>query len=142
MILFDANKCVSCNSCIRACPTPEANKAVQTEDGRTVYNIDPDKCIRCGACVKDCSHGARTYEDDTAGFWNDVKGGKQVVLLVAPSIKVAFDGCWRNVLEFLRSNGVNLRCLLRRGYLHMGAYQVSPEESRKEAHLAALPGYR
>ena len=106
MILFDANKCVSCNSCIRACPTPEANKAVQTEDGRTVYNIDPDKCIRCGACVKDCSHGARTYEDDTAGFWNDVKGGKQVVLLVAPSIKVAFDGCWRNVLEFLRSNGV------------------------------------
>ena len=39
MILFDANKCVSCNSCIRACPTPEANKAVQTEDGRTVYNI-------------------------------------------------------------------------------------------------------
>ena len=36
MILFDANKCVSCNSCIRACPTPEANKAVQTEDGRTV----------------------------------------------------------------------------------------------------------
>ena len=110
MILFDANKCVSCNSCIRACPTPEANKAVQTEDGRTVYNIDPDKCIRCGACVKDCSHGARTYEDDTAGFWNDVKGGK--------------------------------RCLLRRGYLHMGAYQVSPEESRKEAHLAALPGYR
>ena len=120
MILFDANKCVSCNSCIRACPTPEANKAVQTEDGRTVYNIDPDKCIRCGACVKDCSHGARTYEDDTAGFWNDVKGGKQVVLLVAPSITVAFDGC----------------------YLHMGAYQVSPEESRKEAHLAALPGYR
>ena len=90
MILFDANKCVSCNSCIRACPTPEANKAVQTEDGRTVYNIDPDKCIRCGACVKDCSHGARTYEDDTAGFWNDVKSGKQVVLLVAPSTSTMF----------------------------------------------------
>lgn len=107
MILFDANKCVSCNSCIRACPTPEANMAVQTEDGKTVYNIDPDKCIRCGACVKECSHGARTYEDDTADFWNDAKSGKQIVLLVAPSIKVAFDGCWRNVLEFLRRNGVN-----------------------------------
>ena len=76
MILFDANKCVSCNSCIRACPTPEANKAVQTEDGRTVYNIDPDKCIRCGACVKDCSHGARTYEDDTAGFWGVTNMGR------------------------------------------------------------------
>ena len=54
MILFDASKCVSCNSCIRACPTPEANKAVVTDDGRTIYDIDPQKCIRCGACVKDC----------------------------------------------------------------------------------------
>ena len=62
MILFDANKCVSCNSCIRACPTPEANKAVQTEDGRTVYNIDPDKCIRCGACMKACPKDAIHYQ--------------------------------------------------------------------------------
>ena len=62
MILFDANKCVSCNSCIRACPTPEANKAVQTEDGRTVYNIDPDKCIRCGACITACPTQAIHYQ--------------------------------------------------------------------------------
>lgn len=106
MILFDASKCVSCNSCIRACPTPEANKAVVTEDGRTIYDIDPQKCIRCGACVKDCPHGARTFEDDTSAFWQDIKSGQDIVLLVAPSIKVAFDGCWRNVLEYLRNNGV------------------------------------
>lgn len=106
MILFDASKCVSCNSCIRACPTPEANKAIITESGKTIYHIDQDKCIRCGACVKECSHGARTYEDDTESFWNDIKNGQHIALLVAPSIKVGFDGCWRNVLEFLRNNGV------------------------------------
>lgn len=106
MILFDASKCVSCNSCIRACPTPEANKAVITDDGRTIYDIDPQKCIRCGACVKECPHGARTFEDDTDAFWRDIKSGQDIVLLVAPSIKVAFDGCWRNVLEYLRNNGV------------------------------------
>ena len=106
MILFDASKCVSCNSCIRACPTPEANKAVVAGDGRTIYDIDPQKCIRCGACVKDCPHGARTFEDDTPAFWQDIKSGQDIVLLVAPSIKVAFDGCWRNVLEYLRNNGV------------------------------------
>ena len=106
MILFDATKCVFCNSCIRTCPTPEANKAVVTEDGRTIYDIDPQKCIRCGACVKECPHGARTFEDDTSAFWQDIKSGQDIVLLVAPSIKVAFDGCWRNVLEFLRNNGV------------------------------------
>lgn len=105
MILFDENKCVYCNSCIRACPVPEANKAVVSEDGRATYNIDPEKCISCGACVKECSHGARTFQDDTLSYWDDVKSGKQIVLLVAPSIKVAFDGCWRNVLEFLRKNG-------------------------------------
>lgn len=106
MILFDASKCVSCNSCIRACPTPEANKAIITESGKTIYHIDQDKCIRCGACVKECSHGARTYEDDTESFWNDIKNDQHIALLVAPSIKVGFDGCWRNVLEFLRNNGV------------------------------------
>lgn len=107
MILFDATKCVSCNSCIRACPVPEANKAVLSADGRATYDINPDKCISCGACVKECSHGARTYEDDTRRFWDDIKSGQQIVLLVAPSIKVAFDGCWRNVLEFLRKNGTS-----------------------------------
>lgn len=107
MILFDGSKCVSCNSCIRACPVPEANKAVITESGKTIYSIDQNKCIRCGVCVKECFHGARTYEDDTERFWNDIKSGQQIALLVAPSIKVGFDGCWRNVLEFLRKNGVN-----------------------------------
>lgn len=105
MIIFDETKCVSCNSCIRACPAPQANKAVHTGDGRLVYSIDPAKCIHCGACVKECNHGARKYEDDTEQFWNDIKSNQRVILLVAPSIKVGFDGCWRNVLEYLRNNG-------------------------------------
>lgn len=106
MILFDENKCVSCNSCIRVCPAPEANRAVTTPDGRLIYSIDHDRCIHCGACVKECNHGARTFEDDTEQFWKDVKSGQNVVLLVAPSIKVGFDGCWRNVLEYLKKSGV------------------------------------
>lgn len=106
MILFDASKCVSCNSCIRVCPTTEANKAIVTQDGKTIYSIDQNKCIRCGACVKECIHGARSYEDDTQRFWNDIKSGQKIALLVAPSIKVGFDGCWRNVLEYLQRSGV------------------------------------
>ena len=58
MILFDGSKCVSCNSCIRTCPVPEANKAVITESGKTIYSIDQNKCIRCGACLKACRFGA------------------------------------------------------------------------------------
>lgn len=106
MILFDETKCVSCNSCIRVCPAPEANRAVIAPDGKHIYSIDPDRCIHCGACVKECNHGARTYEDDTEQFFTDIRSGENVVLLVAPSVKVGFDGCWRNVLEHLKSSGV------------------------------------
>lgn len=106
MILFDETKCVACNSCIRACPATEANCIRYTADGKQVFDIDADKCIRCGECVKVCSHGARSYEDDTERFWQDLKSGQNIVVIAAPAIKVAFDGCWRNVLDYVKSNGV------------------------------------
>lgn len=106
MITFDASKCVACNNCIRVCPSMESNTVVHDEDGTPRFFINPDKCIRCGACVKVCSHGARSYEDDTEKFWADLKGGDKIVVITAPAIKVSFDGCWRNVLEILKKNGV------------------------------------
>ncbi len=107
MITFDGSKCVSCNNCIRVCPTMEANTCTQDENGKNIFNIDADKCIRCGACVKVCNHGARSYEDDTERFWRDLKGGEKITVISAPAIKVSFDGCWRNVLEYLKKHGVS-----------------------------------
>ncbi len=106
MITFDASKCVACNNCIRVCPSMEANTVIHDEDGNARFSINPDKCIRCGACVKVCSHNARGYEDDTEQFWADLKRGENIVVITAPAIKVSFDGCWRNVLELLKKNGV------------------------------------
>ncbi len=106
MITFDASKCVACNNCIRVCPSMEANTVVHDEDGTPRFFINPDKCIRCGACVKVCSHNARGYEDDTERFWADLKRGEKIVVITAPAIKVSFDGCWRNVLEILKKNGI------------------------------------
>ncbi len=107
MITFNPSKCVACNNCIRVCPATEANTVVTDEEGNTQFHIDPNKCIRCGACVKVCSHGARSYEDDTERFWADLRGGEKIVVITAPAIKVSFDGCWRNVLEILKKNGVD-----------------------------------
>ena len=106
MITFDSSKCVACNSCIRVCPSIEANKWVLDSNGKTVFDIDESKCIRCGACIKACSHNARSYEDDTERFWSDLRGGKEIVLIVAPAIKISFNGSWRHVLEFLKKHGV------------------------------------
>ncbi|MBD5130410.1 MAG: 4Fe-4S dicluster domain-containing protein [Ruminococcaceae bacterium] len=106
MITFDGTKCVACNNCIRVCPSIEANTVEHDENGNVRFNINPDKCIRCGACVKICNHNARSYEDDTDRFWADLKSGQKIVVICAPAVKVSFDGCWRNVLDILKKNGV------------------------------------
>ena len=106
MITFDSSKCVACNSCVRVCPSIEANKIEHDANGKPVFNIDPDKCIRCGACVKACSHHARSYEDDTERFWKDLQSGVDIIAIAAPAIKVSFDGSWRHVLDFLKRSGV------------------------------------
>ena len=106
MITFDKSKCVACNNCIRVCPSVEANSVEHDESGKIVFNINPDKCIRCGACVKVCSHKARGYTDDTDRFWADLKSGTKIIAICAPAVKVSFDGCWRNVLDILKKNGV------------------------------------
>lgn len=107
MITFDASKCVACNNCVRVCPSVEANTVEHDENGKTIFNIRPDKCIRCGACVKVCTHHARSYEDDTGSFWADLKKGVKIVGICAPAVKVAFDGCWRGVLDYMQKSGVD-----------------------------------
>ena len=106
MIIFDPAKCVSCNNCVRVCPSVEANMVEHDENGKAIFNINPDKCISCGACVKVCSHKSRTYADDTERFWEDLKKGVKIVGICAPAVKVSFDGCWRGVLEYIQKNGV------------------------------------
>ncbi len=106
IIDIDLSKCVGCNSCVRVCPAPGANVAGYDKNGNMVIDIDGDRCIKCGACIKACSHGARTFRDDTDRFIKDIKSGKEIVVIAAPAVKIAFDGNWRHVLQWLRNNGV------------------------------------
>ena len=106
MILYDYDKCVGCNTCIRNCPAPEANITKIRPDGTFSIIIDETKCIKCGKCVKVCNHNARSYEDDTVAFWKELKKGTPITVIVAPAVKIAFDGYWRHVLQYLRQQGV------------------------------------
>lgn len=105
-IVVNSSKCVGCNSCVRVCPVGNANQAKKDENGNIIIEIDESKCIKCGACIKACSHGARDYEDDSEQFLQDLKNGEKIALIVAPAIKIAFDGNWRHVLQWLRNQGV------------------------------------
>jgi dissimilatory sulfite reductase (desulfoviridin) alpha/beta subunit len=106
MIILDTDKCIGCNSCIRACPTHAANSAEIDLSGKTIKKIDESKCIKCGECIKACeAHGARSYTDDTQIFCG-LKRGEKISVIVAPSIKTAFEKNWRQVIQLLRSMGV------------------------------------
>lgn len=104
MIRIKPNLCVGCNACVRACPLNEANVS-QKINGKTVISINETNCIHCGACTKACSHHARYYDDDTEAFFRDLANGSRITVMVAPSVKVAFENNWRQVLSFVRKSG-------------------------------------
>ena len=106
IVNVDVEKCVGCNACVRTCPAAEANVARLDAEGKLRITIDDSKCIKCGACIEACSHGARSFQDDTEQFLKDLKDGTEMAVIVAPSIKIAFDGNWRHVLQWIRNQGV------------------------------------
>lgn len=99
-------KCVGCNACVKVCPAGDANIAHTDDEGNLRIQIDDKKCIKCGACIEACSHDARYFVDDIDPFLRDLEAGEEIAMLAAPAIKIAFDGNWRHVLQWLRNKGV------------------------------------
>ncbi|MCR5830278.1 MAG: 4Fe-4S binding protein [Lachnospiraceae bacterium] len=108
LISIDEEKCVGCNSCIRVCPAPLANKAYMDSNGKLVISIDDSKCIKCGSCIEACNHKARSYTDDTDVFFEKHEKGEDLAIIVAPAIMVAFPDSWFKALSWLREKGVKL----------------------------------
>ncbi len=146
MILYNSEKCVGCNACIRACPVHEANRHHLKDDGSVGIEIDDDKCIKCGACIKACGHGARDFSDDTERFLADVKNGADVALIVAPAVKIAFDGYWRDVLDWLKRYGVKFIYDVSFGadictWAHLTYVKKNPDKKLISQPCAAIVNY-
>ncbi|EHQ89077.1 hypothetical protein DesyoDRAFT_1973 [Desulfosporosinus youngiae DSM 17734] len=84
-ILTDNNKCQGCNKCIRACPVG-ANSAYLL-DGEVKVRINNERCIECGRCIAVCDHAARSYIDDTEVLFRDIRQGRKITILAAPSVQ-------------------------------------------------------
>lgn len=103
-ITTNINTCIGCNKCIRNCPVHSANKAY-LKDGAIKIEVE-DACIQCGNCLKVCEHAARISTNDIERFFKDIASGKQVSLIIAPSIRSNF-GDYEQLFGYLRDCGVN-----------------------------------
>ena len=76
-------------------------------DGVSKIHVDPEKCIACGACFDACEHDAREYNDDTERFFEDLKRGEKISILIAPAFLADYPREYESALGGLKKMGVN-----------------------------------
>lgn len=104
-LVYTNDKCIGCNHCISACPVFEANYSL-TQDGRDLIYVNGEACVQCGACIDACHHHARDFRDDAEQFFEDLKKGESISLLVAPAFIANYPKEYARVLGYLKSLGV------------------------------------
>lgn len=100
------DNCIGCNKCIGACSAMGANVAVERGRGN-VIDVDPERCIACGACIDACQHNAREYADDVERFFEDLKKGVKISVLIAPAFLANYPNDYEKYLGMLKKLGVN-----------------------------------
>lgn len=105
-LVFTNDNCIGCNRCISVCSCIGACIA-EEKDGKKRIAVNPDKCVACGACFDACEHLAREYLDDTERFFEDLKKGEKISILIAPAFRANYPNEYERVLGGLKQLGVN-----------------------------------
>lgn len=107
-LIYTNSECIGCNKCISGCVAIGANVVVRVKESDSYkVKVDPNKCILCGHCIKECVHNARTYRDDTDNFFDALKRGEKVSVIVSPSLLTDYEHSYNNILGYLKHIGVN-----------------------------------
>ena len=105
LLIYTNDNCIGCNKCIRVCSSVGACVSREVE-GRTQIKVDPNRCVACGACIDVCEHNAREFRDDTGRFFDDLKKGESISVLVAPAFAANYPDEYDKVLGGLKKLGV------------------------------------
>lgn len=105
-LVYTNDNCIGCNKCISACSCLGANYQSE-QKGKNRIEVDGSKCVACGACFDVCKHRAREFRDDTERFFEDLKKGEQISILLAPAFLANYKDEYESVLGGLKQAGVN-----------------------------------
>jgi [FeFe] hydrogenase (group B1/B3) len=113
---IDPAKCRNCKMCIPACPYNAIVKiAVPCEDACPVdaikknengtAKIDYNVCISCGKCMMACPFGAVNEKSQIIDVLKNIKDGKKVVSMIAPSVVGQLQGSVYQLKTALKKAG-------------------------------------
>lgn len=105
-LVYTNDNCIGCNKCISACSCLGANYQSE-QNGKNRIEVDGSKCVACGACFDVCKHHAREFRDDTERFFEDLKKGEKISILLAPAFLANYPKEYERVLGGLKQAGVN-----------------------------------
>ncbi len=105
-LVFTNDRCQGCNRCISVCPVITANYSANTNQDNQRINVHPENCINCGACLKACEHDAREYVDDTDKFFEALRRGERISVLLAPAFIANYPNEYGTILGGLKKLGV------------------------------------
>ena len=104
-IVYTNDNCIGCNKCIKVCSAIGACISKE-EEGKARIVVDGSKCVACGSCIDVCEHKAREFCDDTDRFFEDLKRGDNISLLLAPAFKANYPDRYESVLGGLKAMGI------------------------------------
>lgn len=106
-LVYTNSKCIGCNKCINVCPAMGACMSVDVNGAKRRIAVNGTYCVSCGACMDACVHDAREFNDDTKRFFEDLKAGQKISLLLAPAFLANYPNQYGSVLGGLKQLGVN-----------------------------------
>lgn len=105
-IIYTNDNCIGCNKCITNCSLMGANISI-VRNGKARMEIDSRKCNDCGRCINICTHHARDYRDDTERFFEDLKKGEKISVILEPSFYAVYKDKAAGIIGCLRKLGVD-----------------------------------